>query len=144
MSHIQEGMSRNCKFRVLKTKHNRNKRQDIVSGNLVWKSTRLYNCFSTGIYPKTEFTMHLYQPFFSDWTYFIFQKIFYQFDTHFKMILYVFLKFTERSNILKGTGEMKLAGDFQLPFSYFLSDHHDFSHIRVAMCYSWSFIEEKI
>ena len=42
----------------------------------------------------------------------------------------------------KGTGEMKLAGDFQLPFSFFLSDHHDFPHTRVAMCYSWSSIND--
>ena len=45
-------------------------------------------------------------------------------------------------NLQKGTGGMKLAGDFLLPFSYFLSDHHDFSHIRVAMCYSWISIKE--
>ena len=38
--------------------------------------------------------------------------------------------------VVKGTGVMKLAGDFKLPFSYFSSDHTDFPHIRVAMCYS--------
>ena len=34
----------------------------------------------------------------------------------------------------KETEEFKLVGDFS---------YHDFSHIRIAMCYSWSFIEEK-
>ena len=31
-------------------------------------------------------------------------------------------------------GEMKLAGDFHLPFFYLLSDH-DFPHIELNICY---------
>ena len=42
---------------------------------------------------------------------------------------------------IKGVGGMKLAGDFQLPFSYFWSNH-DFSNIRVAMCNSWISIKD--
>ena len=61
----------------------------------------------------------------------------YQFEQTFFHILL-------NAQAIKWTGEMKMAGDFQLTFSYFLSDHHDFSPIRVAMRYSRSSITDNL